>query len=215
MLGRLDLSCKQQSHHKLQRVAGERKVAADGGFGSITITPSIGIFAGSSHATQSLAQTFAQFVGGGISNSGSYNANTALRWNDFGASGGLDFAIPFAAAWSAQLGGWIGFAERRTSLNGSDTGLTSGITFVGSTLSTDRNTRAFLANVEGALVNKLSSAVTARVFAGLNFDSSVPGISAPSYAGGVVAPVSTPANIYYANETSFYAGGGLRWNFGG
>ncbi len=58
--------------------------------------------------------------------------------------------------------------------------------------------------------------MTIRGFVGANYDGSVPGITNPTYTGSVNGPTSTtPASIYYAHETSYYAGGGLVVRFAG
>jgi hypothetical protein len=52
--------------------------------------------------------------------------------------------------------------------------------------------------------------VAVRGFVGLNYDGSVPGIANPTFAGLAGAPTSkSAASIYYAHETSYYAGGGV------
>jgi len=51
-------------------------------------------------------------------------------------------------------------------------------------------------------------------FVGLDYDSSVPGVSTPVLVGGNTAPISTtPAGIKFASETSWYAGGGIAVKF--
>jgi hypothetical protein len=60
-----------------------------------------------------------------------------------------------------------------------------------------------------------SSAVTLRAFGGVNYDNSVPGITNPTFAGSPGGPTSTttPAHIYLASETSYYAGGSFLVRF--
>jgi hypothetical protein len=57
--------------------------------------------------------------------------------------------------------------------------------------------------------------VELRGFAGLNYDSRVPGIAAPQIGGiaGIVPATGTPAGIKFAAETSYYAGGGITVKF--
>jgi hypothetical protein len=86
----------------------------------------------------------------------------------------------------------------------------------GSSYSTDSRRAAVLANAEVSLAYRLMPAATIRGFAGLKYDSSVPGISSPSYGGDLA--VATPRNaagIFYTPETSYYAGGGVIVKFGG
>jgi hypothetical protein len=55
-------------------------------------------------------------------------------------------------------------------------------------------------------------AVTLRAFGGVNYDNRVPGITNPTFPDS--APTSmTPAAIYFANETSYYGGGGFLARF--
>jgi hypothetical protein len=43
----------------------------------------------------------------------------------------------------------------------------------------------------------------------------MPGVSSPFFAGSVNAPTSrTPADVYFARETNYYAGGGVIAKFG-
>ena len=73
---------------------------------------------------------------------------------------------------------------------------------------------AFVANLEGNIYVRPMPNVTLRAFGGLNFDSAVPGVRAPSFTGGFgFAAPTVAAGINYHNETSYYAGGGLKIGF--
>jgi hypothetical protein len=189
------------------------KAAADWKFGSILVTPSVAIFGGNARTGQSLTQTLTQsnFPGSHLN----YTASTTLRWTDAGVRAGLDTSIPLTPAFSIGLGGWVGVAQRHTSLSGNDASTASSLNFIGaSTLSTSANKGVFLANLEAGLAYKMTTAVTLRGFAGLDYDASVPGISSPAFVTVVPAANRTPAGISYSHESSFYAGGGVVVRFG-
>jgi hypothetical protein len=201
------------------------KVATDLKYGSVTVTPSAALFGGNSHANQSLFQSFRQtdtfgvfLPVGGLLNAGSYAANTSLRWADFGARLGVDLNVEVARAFTVGIGGWVGGVDRNVSLSGTDaaTPTTPFTLFNGaSSFSTSASRGVVLANLEAGVAYRMTSAVTLRGFAGLNYDGSVPGIASPRFSGAVFAPTSTtPASISYAQETSYYAGGGLVVRFG-
>ena len=78
-----------------------------------------------------------------------------------------------------------------------------------------RRSPIFLANAEVGLAYNVIPALTLRGFAGLNYDGGVPGIAAPWNGPFVLFGPATPASIRYVSETSYYAGGGLKWSFGG
>lgn len=191
------------------------KVAADWTYGSINLTPSAAIFGGRSRVGQTLNQAFTQILGAVLTNSGVYSASTTLRWTDIGARAGLDVAAPLGPALVAQLGGWVGLASRHTAFSGNDAASSAPLTLFNSasSISTNATKGVFLANLEAGLAYKMSPALTLHGFAGLNYDSDVPGISAPN-GGDLFLLVPTAAGISYGHETSFYAGGGLLWRFG-
>jgi hypothetical protein len=177
----------------------------------VTVTPSLAVFGGNTRVGQTLSQFFSQpFFG----NSGTYSATTAENWRDIGARAGVDFSAHATAALTVEIGGWLGGANRRTSLTGNDVGTdTAGnVAFGGnSTLSIDDSKNVFLANAEAGFAYKLLQMVILRGFVGLNYDGSVPGIANPTFAGFLTGPTArTAASIYYASETSYYAGGGLQ-----
>ena len=184
-------------------------MASDWNFGTATVTPFLTLFGGTSRNTQSLSQTFAQFDTGVLDNSGIYAANTSLRWTDIGARAGLDVSVPLTGAFTVGFGGWIGVADRHTSLSGSDSENDTFNFFTGaSTISMSANKGVFLANAEGGLTYSVTSMLTLRGFAGLNYDASVPGVASPVFSGTAFAPGAVPPSIVYVHETSYYAGGG-------
>jgi hypothetical protein len=191
------------------------KVATDWKLGAVTVTPSAAIFGASSHANQTLSQSFTQFDLGVTDESGTYAANTSLRWTDIGARAGLDVTAPLAGALTVGFGGWIGLAERHSSLSGSDTEVDKFNFFPGaSTISTTANKGVFLANAEAGIACNVTSVLSLRGFAGLNYDASVPGIASPAFSGNVLAvTATTPAHIDYTHETSYYTGGGVSYRF--
>jgi hypothetical protein len=191
------------------------KIASDWKYGWITLTPSVAIFGGNSHAGQTLSQSFTQFDLGAVDDTGTYTANTSLGWTDIGGRAGLDVSAPLTNAFTVGLGGWIGFAGRFTSLSGNDSASDTGGDFTGaSTISTSATKGVFLANAEAGMAYSITSMLTLRGFAGLNYDGSVPEITHPTLGGTAPAATSiTPAGIGYAQETSYYAGGGLLAKF--
>src|SRR5712691_4099814 len=152
---------------------------------------------------------------------GTYAANTSLRWTDVGARAGLDVTAALTDTVTLGIGGWVGVAERYTSLSGTDVGSSTPLAlFNGATaISSSASTGVFVANAEAGLAYKFSPTTIFRGFAGVNYDDKVPGITRPVYTGTLaVAPVTTtliPAGIYYARETSYYAGAGVIMTFGG
>jgi hypothetical protein len=112
-------------------------------------------------------------------------------------------------------GGYIGVMDRRVSLNGSDSFISSGgfAAVVPSSIVISANTAAFVANGEIAVEARVTPKVALKAFAGLNYDDRVPGISASGFGGSFKSPTSIPAGIFYTAETSYYAGGGVRIGF--
>jgi hypothetical protein len=191
------------------------KAAWDVTLGSATFSPSLALFGGNSRNHEGLSQALTQTFGGVVIGSGNYQAETRLRWTDYGARAGLDARFPVFAGWTIDVGGWIGVAQRDVKLDGSDVSV-NGIALLNgtSTLSVTDDRTVFLANAEAGLSYKFNPNFTIRGFAGLNYDSKVPGISAPTYAGNVLAPAGgTAAGIIYSSEISYYAGGGVSVRF--
>jgi hypothetical protein len=193
------------------------KVAGDYRIGNVTATPSLALFGGSARNNQSLAQGFTQFLGGVVSNTGTYNATTSMHWTDVGVRAGLDLKVDLTSSVAAGVGGFVGFARRNVSFSGSDFGTdTPGGTVLtgGGTIATSANATPFIANLEGGVAWKWLPTLTVRGFAGLNYDSKVPGIVSPSFAGPIgLGPTRSPAGISFQSETSYYAGGGVNWTF--
>jgi hypothetical protein len=119
-------------------------------------------------------------------------------------------------ALTVRIGGWVGGADRRTSLSGNDAASDTAGVFTGtSTLSTSGSKTVFLANAETGFAYTVTPMMTLRGFGGLNYDGSVPSITNPTFTGSITGPPTsrTAANIYYAPETSYYAGGGALVKF--
>lgn len=193
------------------------KAASDYRYGAMTWTPSVALVGGDSRNSQGLSQALSQFnAGGALQHTASYGASTLLDWTDFGARVGLDGRLEVSHWLTFSAGGYVGVVDRRTSLSGGDNFAASGgvVAVAASSISTDATTAAFVANAEVGLEAHVMPKVTLRAFTGVNFDSRVPGISAPGF-NGPFNPGSTPvpAAIFYAAEASYYAGGGLRIKF--
>jgi hypothetical protein len=184
------------------------KVSNDWKYGSVTLTPSLAVFGGNTRVGQTLSQSFLDPF---FAITGAYSASTTENWWDIGARVGVDVNAPVTTALTVGIGGWVGGANRHTSLSGNDTASDNGGVFCcNSTLSIGDNKSVLLANAEAGFAYKLTQMVALRGFAGLNYDGSVPGIASPTYTGAILAPTSrTAASIYYAHETSYYAGGGV------
>jgi hypothetical protein len=183
--------------------------------GTGMVSPFVAVFGGNSHNNQSFAQTLSQFLGGALTNTGTYGAITALHWNDIGARAGIDSTVPVNSWLSWSFAGWVGIAARDVSLNGTDVAAsTLGMAGV-SALSTSATTTAFIANAETGFSVKVTPATTLRGFVGVNFDDRVPGITAPTWTSltGFTELGATPAAIRYSSETSYYAGGGVTVKF--
>jgi hypothetical protein len=116
---------------------------------------------------------------------------------------------------SVGLTGSLGVADRTTNLAGSD--VFNSFAFAPSSINVDRSSTPFLANVEVNLQYMITQAIALKGFGGLTYDSSVPGIVAPTFSGPVggfpsTAP-TTSAGITFASETSYYFGGGVFLKF--
>jgi hypothetical protein len=191
-------------------------VKTDWTVGSVTITPSLMLFGGSSRAAQTLGQTFTTLQNNTtVVISGGYTANTRLKWRDLGARAGLHLSSQVTPSFIVGWGGSVGVAARRVSFSGADFLFSDVPGFdAASALTLRDNKAALLANAEVDLNWRLTPATTLRAFAGLNSDSNVPGIGVPSYSGDVLAQTgSTSAGLIYSRETNVYAGGGLIVNF--
>ena len=182
--------------------------------GPVSLSPFVALFGGSNRSSQTLSQTFLQ-TGLGFVDNGTYGASTALAWNDFGGRIGLDAIAPVTNWLSWSFAGSVGLADRMALLTGSDSASSTAFVFNGaSAISTSATTTAFVANLESGFAIKPMPSVTLRAFGGVNFDNRVPGVSAPSYAGPILAPTgATSAAISFSSETSYYAGAGAIWKF--
>jgi len=160
--------------------------------GPVSLSPFVALFGGSNRSSQTLSQTFLQ-TGGGF----------------------VDAIAPVTNWLSWSFAGSVGLADRMALLTGSDSASSTAFVFNGaSAISTSATTTAFVANLESGFAIKPMPSVTLRAFGGVNFDNRVPGVSAPSYAGPILAPTgATSAAISFSSETSYYAGAGAIWKF--
>lgn len=194
------------------------KGESDFHFGAVTLTPSVAVFTGDSRNRQNLAQQFINTAVG--ANLGTYNVASSLNWTDWGAKFGLKTRFDVTQSLALGLGGSIGLAARDMDLSASDAVNSGGFfTNTTSTLARGADTTAFLANAEASITARLWSGLAVRGFAGLNYDSHVPGISAPTYAtlptgtGTTGVTGAIPAGINFQSTTSYYFGGGLTFKF--
>lgn len=176
----------------------------------VTWTPSLKVFGGNSRNEQGLSDRMT-FVG--AASFAQYDASTTLNWTDWGARLGLNGSVPLTDRLTFGAGGNVGLAARRVSLSGSDSSYVSVIpgTINVSSISASQSTTPFLVNAETSLVFKMASGWSLRAFAGLDYDSKVPGVLAPVAVSG--GGVGTAAGIRYQAETNYYAGGGLTVTF--
>ena len=190
--------------------------ATDFRFGAVSLTPSVTVFGGRSYVVQDFFEVSADLAGN-PSPVESYSATSSLRWTDWGAKLGLDARTDLTPSFGVGLKGSVGFAARDVNLRASDApGFVLSLFFPPATIDTDANTVPFLANAEASIfVKSPSSNAVLRVFGGLNYDSRVPGISAPVIVSPVPGTPGIPAGIKFEGETSYYAGGGLLMKFGG
>jgi hypothetical protein len=193
------------------------KAASDFKAGTATWTPSVAVFGGRTSYDQQLSAT-QNFLG---VTENLYSAATQMRWTDWGAKFGLDARFDVTNWLAFGAGGAVGFAARDASLVGNDScvviggGLCGGFVTGISSISTSANATPLLANAEARIFITPWRNVSLKGFAGLNYDSKVPGIRKPSFGGDAGTPTSTTAaGIRFDNETSWYAGGGLVVKFG-
>lgn len=194
------------------------KAAGDHKYGTVTVTPSLALFGGSSRNNQHFVEGEG-FVGAPQFAGASYTADSTVRWDDVGAKFGLNAKVDMTPALTLGAGGSVGFAARHTSMSANDA-CVQFCTFAdfSSSVSASANTVPFLANAEINATYRPWANTALRVFAGLNYDSKVPGISTPSFSGAAPSAntpfLGNPAGIYYSGETSYYVGGGLTVTFG-
>jgi hypothetical protein len=190
------------------------KAETDWRYGSVTVTPFVAVFGGNTRADQALSQSLTQVsIAGGQVHTADYSVITRLQWRDLGARAGLNLNTSVTPAFIVGIGGAVGVATRRVSLSGNDVGSPSLLVphTASSALSLSNSKAVLLANAEASFTYRLAQMMALRGFVGLNFDSDVPGIAGPSFQ---IAALRS-ASITYANEMSFYAGGGLVVTFGG
>jgi hypothetical protein len=191
------------------------KTASDFKSGPLTLTPSLTVFGGNTKNDQNLSQRrFIPNINGLLLET--YDVNSALAWTDVGARARIDATIDVTSWLAVSLGGSIGTAYRNASLSANDLHTLNLVAIPPSATSATSSTTVtpFLANLEASLIMKVLPKTEIKAFAGLNYDSRVPGIAAPSYSGPVVLnSQGSPASIYFQSETSFYAGGGLTMRF--
>lgn len=183
------------------------RAASDFKLASLTLSPSIEILGGRGNTDQHLTTSYV----GVNTTSPLYEARTRLAWRDFGGRVGLDVTRHLLPWLDAQVGGRLGLAHRNVDFTGTDV-ITDGFGTVGSSSSIARGayTTALLASAEASLAARLSRQVILRSFAGLEYDSRVPGVAPASYSGSYVPPrQANPAGIMFSGETRFYAGGGI------
>jgi hypothetical protein len=185
--------------------------------GSLTLTPSLMLFAGEGRTRHGLAQQLL-YLGApyptGVGGGNTYNMNAALDWDDWGAKIGLEAKYDVNAWLSLGLGGTAGWADRSASLSASDSFRfpNDGRIFT-SSLTGSANTTAFLGSAEANVVLRPNRNVSIKGFGGLRYDSRVPGISGTEFPPAVFVSGS-PARIKFESETSYYAGGGVTVAFG-
>jgi hypothetical protein len=203
-----NLSTKYSDWRLYGRIAGDYR------FGAILATPSFAVFGGATRTDQTLAQDIqiAQ-----VPAHPTYGASTSLPSTDVGARVGLDLTVDVTPAVALGLGGWGGFARRYASLSGTDVAVDPiGNLIAGaSAISTKASATPFVGNAEAGVAFKWLPALTVRGFAGLNYDSKVPGVASSSFVGGVGGITSrSPASIAFSAETSYYAGAAVTWTLG-
>jgi hypothetical protein len=182
------------------------KAESDVAWGAFMLSPSLGLFGGRTKTDQNFSQQNSRNI---IGTFNAYTVDSSLGWTDWGARLGVQSRLNASTWLTFGLAGSVGFAVRNVSLSASDTStdLDAPSVVTGSTISPSAHTAAFLANAEASVTARASQSVALRAFVGLNYDSRVPGISSPDFAGGA------PAGIKFASETSYYAGGGLAVKF--
>jgi hypothetical protein len=178
--------------------------------GVLTLTPSLILFGGQTRADQDFREVLHTF--------GLYSADVSLRWTDWGAMIGLDGQVEVTRMLAFGLGGHVGAAIRDVSLSARDASLYFGFSNpAASSVRTNDDTTALLANAEARVTVKPSSSMEIKAFGGVNYDSRVPAIAAPNVATVILTGSGrrgSPAGIKFDGESSWYAGGGLTVRFG-
>ena len=200
------------------------KGATDFQFGMVTVSPSLSLIGGEDQNDIRVSQNLQQFVLVAATPIPQiYTAKVKLHSDDVGGKLGLNLKFPLANGLSAALGGSLALVDRETTLHGNDLFLgTPGVVpapplpsspFSTST-SSSKSRAALLSNVEGSLNFTVTPAVSFRLFGGMNYDDSIPGVKSPTFVGTVFAPTSTtPARIKFVSEISYYSGAGVSIHF--
>lgn len=178
--------------------------------GQWIVTPSMALIAGQGETSQHLVQQ--TFANGAPYPLLGYGMNAALNWTDVGARIGLDTRYDFLNGFSAGLIGSIGVAHRSAAMSADSSILFSSVVPKLSAIQDSRSSAPVLANLEARLTARLMPNITAKGFAGVNYDSSTPGIESPQ--GSLLSPTGTPARIKFDPTVSYYAGAGLNVSFG-
>ncbi len=195
------------------------KAAADYQFGATTVSPSLAVFGGRTSNDQNLVQNLIDTAASATRPDAIYSANSTLRWTDVGVRVGLDVQHAVSTWLTLGVGGAVGVAYRDADLNASDFCENGFIpictlfvaTAPASSITTSVTKTPFLASAEASVVARpWTPNVALRGFAGLRYDSDVPGIATPGQPARALAGSSgTPAGIKFQSELSWYAGGGL------
>ncbi len=187
-------------------------VTGDIRFGSVTISPSVELLGGAASVRQNLYQ---QRDSGTIT---TYVANTWLQWSDAGAKIGLGVSMPVAPALVLGIGAKVGAVVRQVSFKGNDAFFFSALPVgAGSSIARSESTGAALVGLQGQVTWQPTPLVRVRLFGGLDYDTHVPGIVAPTFTPAQlnsIAFIGSPASIGYFDLMSFYAGLGITVAFG-
>jgi hypothetical protein len=175
------------------------------------IIPSFEILGGASRVGQLYSQ--ARVVSGGPT--AYYDADTKTNWYDAGAKIGLAVSTALTPTVNFSLGGTLTTVYRRATVDGSDR-LDDGFGFIAtSAVDLSRSTVSVIPGLEAQVTARLRPGVEIRAFGGIERDSRVPGIIAPSFtpaqflAGFATGIVATPASIGFSAQTNARIGAGI------
>jgi hypothetical protein len=197
------ISSRLDSEQRAWRTEGS--LASDFHAGGITITPLIAVLGGTSRTLQTFSQQ---------RDTTSYNASSTVEWTDWGAKFGLGATLPVMTGVTVGVSGNIGITHRNASLSANDSGNNGGAIST-SVLNTSTITTALLTGAMVEVVARPSTGMTLRLFAGLDYDSRVPGIASPTFKpADLVSTVGTPAGLSFSGQTGYFAGAGLVARFG-
>lgn len=154
------------------------KAASDYNVGGVQLTPSVTLHSGNNR------QDFTA--------SSAADPSGVLRWDDKGATVGLDSKVTLAPALTLNVGGNIGMGSREASLTSGD-------------VQNRRGAANVAGNAEARLTYKPADVMELNSFAGMrNYDSALPGIS-PTTGGN--------AQIKYGPDAGYYVGAGATFRF--